>query len=82
MILEDVKELFDGFGYELSSFYPKDLHKYRFRKGELFMDVWIGKKGTTIGIYNPETGLMYFKRKVGLVDIEKAINETHNGMGY
>lgn len=42
----------------------------RFRNGMRFIDVWNGRKGITIGVYEPKTQKCWFKRKVTPILLE------------
>jgi hypothetical protein len=71
--MEKIKELLKGYGYEEEEFYQEG-NKFRFVKDNSFVDIWFGKKGTTIGIYNPADKTMNFKRKVDILEIERIIS--------
>lgn len=70
--MEDIKNLLFGYGYEIE-FEDQSQNKLRFSNEERFIDVWDGKKGITVGIYNPETKQVGYHRRVRDIDLERLI---------
>lgn len=68
----DISELLSALGYEIQL--VDDLNKRIRYAGETnFVDIWNGKKGITVGIYNPKTDRMKYIKNCNLEAIEEAI---------
>mgnify|MGYP006921436391 CR=1 FL=1 len=67
---KEIVEFISAFGYELE-FSDKEQNKERYSNDNGFIDLWEGKKGVTIGIYNPETKQICYKRKPTVDWVEK-----------
>lgn len=67
--------LASAYGFEVAE---KDIGqmKIRFRNEHTFVDVWQGMKGTTVGVYNPQTKRAWFKRKANLETLEDCLIEA------
>jgi len=74
--MEKIIELLKAYGYEIE-FEDKNQNKIRFSNEERFIDVWDGKRGITIGFYNPETKQVGYYRNGGLEKIERLIVESN-----
>lgn len=66
--------LMGGYGYKIEREYLAE-YKTRFRneEGRGLIDIWMGRKGTTMGVYNPRTSTFWFKKQVDLNEIEKGL---------
>lgn len=66
--------LMSAYGFVLE-FEEKHEHKMRFGKDDRngFIDIWQGKKGMTIGVYNPESRSMFYRRNGNISLLEKEL---------
>jgi hypothetical protein len=70
----EIHDLLSAYGYQKQLDDPEN-YRTRFRHDETgFLDLWIGRKRTTIGIYNPTTKVMHYKRVHTMEDIEHFIS--------
>ncbi len=73
--MDEIVELINGFGYEFD--FEDRQGKKRYSKENGFLDLWHGKKGITIGVYNSNTKHMVFKRRPTLSEIEQIFNKIN-----
>lgn len=67
-----ITQLLSAFGYELQDI--DELNKrFRYKSEENFVDIWNGKRGITIAVYNEEMDDIKYKKSCSLQDIEEAI---------
>jgi hypothetical protein len=70
--MESITALLEDYGFSIDFEDPAQ-HKIRFQNDETFIDVWDGKKGITVGIYNPETKMMRYERRMNANKVESLI---------
>ena len=73
--MEDLLELIKAYGY-VFDFGDKNQNKVRYASENGFIDIWDGRKGITIGVYNPNTKQIMYERKPTLLEVEKLIELT------
>jgi hypothetical protein len=64
--------LFEAYGFEKEHVF-KQQWLVRFRKGNQFVDLWEGRKGLTVGVYNPRTQRVWFERQLTHEKIENIL---------
>lgn len=71
---DEAKGLIGAYGFEEK---PDDrMWQTRFENGRTFIDIWFGERGTTVGVYNPKTKRMWYKRRVTLESLESILLEV------
>jgi hypothetical protein len=70
--MKEIQDLLEAYGFSVD-FKDDSQNKIRFQNEETFIDVWDGKKGITIGVYNPETKMVRYERRVNAGMIEDLI---------
>lgn len=73
---EEVIGLFNAYDFTLRE--DLRLSQMRFQGYGTFLDLWYGKKGMTLGVYNPDSQKMWFKRQCSLESIEDVLLEIKN----
>lgn len=71
----ELTPLFEAYGYQKGLDDPKHA-RTRWQSEEGFMDVWFGRKRTTMGVYDPQTGLMSYRRVYTLEQAEEFLLST------
>ena len=74
VFLKTVTGLLAAYGFSVQA-EDREQRKIRFASRKTFMDIWDGKKGITIGVYNPATGRMRYERRVGEERIEEIVSK-------
>lgn len=66
--------LMGGYSYVIKKEYLAE-YKTRFvhEEGRGIIDVWMGRKGTTLGVYDPGHASFWFKKHATLDDVENAL---------
>lgn len=79
MNTDTINDLMSSFGFVPKKYDP-DQKKTRYQGEDTFLDLWQGKKGTTVGIYMRKYETMEFHRPHDLEDLEdvliKAVNRN------
>lgn len=76
------KELIGLFAaYDFTLEESERMTQMRFRSGKIFIDVWYGKRGITIGIYDRRRQLMRYERKMSLEKIENELIKLRGASG-
>jgi len=69
----EIYDLLSAYGYQKQLDDPEHC-RTRFRHDETgFLDLWIGRKRITLGLYNPQGKIMTYKRVRSLGEIEDFI---------
>lgn len=71
---KEIIKLILAYGYKFD-FEDFDQCKRRYTSETGFIDLWNGKRGITIGIYNPATRFVKYIRMPSLEEIEKVLME-------
>lgn len=71
----ELKPLIEAYGYT-KSLDDKEHCRTRWQSEEGFMDVWFGRKRTTMGVYNPQNGTMSYRRVYTLEQAEEFLLST------
>lgn len=72
MTFRDLIPLVEAYGFDIKFHKPQE-KKMRFQGHGTFIDIWCSKRGTTLGIYNPETSKMGFRKKLSMLDLENEL---------
>lgn len=72
MDAETIEGLMSAYGFS-EEFHDDEQSKTRYRSEDTFLDLWQGKKGTTVGVYNRQTKAMWFERPFDLEDLEHVL---------
>lgn len=72
---EEIDGLMSAYGYQVSFEDPKN-HRTRYQGEDTFLDLWIGRKRRTIGIYNKRTGTMSYERVYELEQLENYLQAS------
>lgn len=75
---KQIKSLMSAYGLVPTKVDEKSkLTRFQAEERNVFVDVWNGKKGTTVGAYNPHTRTMQFLRRVNMSKLEDVlVNST------
>lgn len=76
--MHDIEELLSAYGFQVQLRRPMEC-KVRFRGRGTFLDVWYGKKGKTLGVYDPVDCRMRFYRRTDIISIEGIISKINYG---
>ncbi len=71
--MKDIIDFLEGYGFYLD--FKDKQNKLRYRNEDTFIDIWSGKKGITVGLYNPTTKSMKFNRRINLETLERLITQ-------
>lgn len=77
MTKEQLIGLAGAYGMEVQ-FERRGESKIRLTGNGTFVDVWSGKKGITIGVYDPKLKRVHFRRKVSPDTLEDALIRVEN----
>lgn len=69
--------LMGAYGYE-EEFSDRVQCLTRYQGEHTFIDIWDGRKGVTVGVYDPEKKSMWYERKCSLEDLEEILIELKN----
>lgn len=75
-----LKALCGAYGMELQFERPEEC-KLRFRGNGTFIDVWHGKRGLTLGVYDKAINSMRYHRSQNLLKLEKILIALHEAFG-
>ena len=73
----DLIGLMSAYNFELQDDDVKQC-RMRFRNHTSFIDIWNGQQGMTIGVYNPETKKMWYRRRMDMSKLEDTLIEANN----
>lgn len=70
---KEIRGLVEAYAFEFEFARPQE-SKTRYKGAGTFIDIWNShKKGTTLGIYNPQAGRMWFRRNLTMLDLENEL---------
>ena len=69
---KEIESLMSAYGFAFD-FADIEQKKTRFQGEETFIDLWQGKKGTTVGIYSKAIHSMKYEYPFQLIDLEKLL---------
>ncbi len=74
----EILGLASAYGFELAIERPEE-KKMRLQGEHTFIDVWSSFKGTTVGVYEPKTKRMWYKKRLDMFAFENLLIEiTHH----
>lgn len=72
---EEIAELLSAYGYEIKSM-DINQNKTRYTCETGFIDIWDGRKGMTVGIYDPNSKQILFERRCSITGIEEMLSKV------
>lgn len=72
MTFKEITPLIEAYGFEIKFHKPQE-KKMRFQGCGTFLDIWCSKRGTTLGVYNPKSHTVGFKKKLTMLGLENEL---------